>query len=175
MKDIFLDPIKLLPNCKILGLSLIGSRVYGTFNDESDYDFISITDMKPDLIFGDKVNIINYNMESFQKALNEQSVIAYEACCSPNKYIWPNIKTKVTKNILKSAEERSNSDWKKAINTDDTKKAFHSIRVLMFAEQLYKLGKITDFSAANIFYDNIVYDLEEIRQHILQSHPYKSG
>ena len=141
----------------------VGSRVYGTAGPNSDHDYLVVLadpGQKQDLLFAEQINVVVHGVKTFEAALADGGVFAYEAVFAPAEHVIkpsrPPFPVKVDKKKLaESACARSKSDFEKAKKTFEDepeaakKKLFHSLRVPMFALQLARSGKITDFAAAN--------------------------
>jgi hypothetical protein len=152
-----------------------GSRVYGTATEASDEDFVVVLarrDARQDLVFRDSVNIVLHGVDSFQKALADQSVFALECFFLPKEHRLKAPQQpfayKLDRNKLaESASSRSASDFKKAARTfaeeplPAKKKLFHALRVPMFALQIARSGKITDYGEATPLWREIQADESE--------------
>ena len=140
-----------------------GSRVYGTATATSDEDFVAVLarrDAKQDLVFGDNVNVVVHGLDSFREAIAGQSVFALECLFLPPEHRLldprPAFVFKLDRaKLAASATARSTSDFKKAARqlddepTASKKKLFHALRVPMFALQIARHGRITDYGQAN--------------------------
>jgi hypothetical protein len=106
------------------------------------------------------MNVVVHGMGTFQDALDDHSVFALECIFLPTEH---RIKAPVrpfgfaldrTK-LASSAGGRSASDFKKAARrfadepAPSKKKLFHALRVPMFALQVARGGRITDYGEAN--------------------------
>jgi len=105
------------------------------------------------------VNIVLKGLGRYREALAEQSVFALEAYFAPEEHRLKEGRPKLPyvvdgAKLAASATGRSEADWSKAakIFADEPaaakKKAFHALRVPMFAQQIATAGRIHDFSAA---------------------------
>lgn len=151
------------PASEVLALFRCGSRVYGTATATSDEDFVAVLarrDAKQDLVFGDDVNIVVHGLDSFHEALAGQSVFALECLfLAPEHRLVdprPAFPFKLDRaKLAASASARSTSDFKKAAKQFEEeqiaskKKLFHSLRVPMFALQIMRSARITDYGQAN--------------------------
>ena len=140
-----------------------GSRVYGTATAASDEDFVAVLarrDAKQDLVFRDGINVVVHGLDSFREAIAGQSVFALECLfLSPQHRLVdpkPPFSFKLDRaRLAASATARSTSDFKKAAKQfeEETlaskKKLFHALRVPMFALQIARSGRITDYGQAN--------------------------
>lgn len=141
----------------------VGSRVYGTTHPGSDEDFLVVLarrDARQDLLFFPGLNVILHGVDSFQRALEESSVMALEAhfAPAPHRLLEPRPPFSFRldrKRAMASARERARSDFAKARKTFEDepeaarKKVFHALRVAMFARQIAQHGKILRFDEAS--------------------------
>jgi hypothetical protein len=139
-----------------------GSRVYGTASPTSDEDFVAVLarpGAKQDLVFGKDVNVVVHGMGTFQAALDDHSVFALECLFLPPEHRLkapprPFSFTLDRIRLAASAGARSEADFKKAGKRFDDepdaskKKLFHALRVPMFALQVAREGRITDYGEA---------------------------
>ncbi len=160
------------PDSAVRGAFRVGSRVYGTAGPTSDHDYLVIVekvDQKQDLLFGPNINVIVHGAGSFAAALNDGSVLAFEAHFAPAahrlKEPRPPFLPKLNPEKLgASAESRSTSDFEKAKKwfkeelEPSKKKLFHSLRVPLFALQLMRTNRLTNFDAANDYFEDIMSD-----------------
>jgi hypothetical protein len=151
------------PASEVHALFRCGSRVYGTATATSDEDFVAILarrDARQDLVFGDDVNIVVHGLDSFRDAVAEQSVFALECLflAPEHRLVDPRPAFPFTLDRAKlaaSAGARSSSDFKKAAKQFEDeplaskKKLFHALRVPMFALQIMRSARITDYGQAN--------------------------
>ena len=140
-----------------------GSRVYGTAHASSDEDFVAVLarrDARQDLVFRDRVNVITHGLDSFREAIAGQSVFALECLFLPTEHRIkdpdPAFTYKLDRSKLAaSAMSRSSSDFAKGKKRfveeplSSKKKLFHALRVPMFALQIARSGRITDYGQAN--------------------------
>ncbi|MDI1479516.1 hypothetical protein [Polyangium sp. y55x31] len=160
-----------VPHAEIRAAYRVGSRVYGTAGPASDEDFLVVLGkpgQRQDLAFAPGLNIVIHGVATFEDALSDQSVFALECQFAPLAHVLvaprpPFRYTLDRKKLASSAIGRSTADWQKAKKRfvdepgPSRKKAFHALRVPVFALQVAKTGKITDYAAANHF-------LAELRQ-----------
>jgi hypothetical protein len=151
------------PASEVHALFRCGSRVYGTATATSDEDFVAVLarrDAKQDLVFGDDVNIVVHGLDSFHDALAGQSVFALECqFLAPEHRLVdprPAFPFKLDRaKLAASASARSTSDFKKAAKQFEDeplaskKKLYHSLRVPMFALQIMRSSRISDYGQAN--------------------------
>lgn len=157
------------PDSAVRAAFRVGSRVYGTAGPGSDHDYLVVMAdpaQKQDLLFGEQINIVLHGAKTFQAALDEPSVFAFEGLFTPPEHCLkaprPPFSFKLDKKRLaESAISRSTSDYEKARKRfgdepgPSRKKLFHSLRVPLFARQLARTGKITNFAEANDHYIEI--------------------
>lgn len=153
----------------------VGSRVYGTAGPGSDHDYLVVlerVDQRQDLLFGKDMNVIVHGVRSFQTALDEASVIAFEALFAPPRHRLKEPRTAFSfrldrRRLAASATARSTSDYEKAKKRfaeevePSKKKLFHAVRVPLFALELARSGKIEDYGAANGYFEDILSDPSE--------------
>jgi len=153
---------------RIFNIFLFGSRVYGTSNSKSDWDVIMIannsvnsTELRKGLF-----NIHVYTPTKFQEDLDWHRINNLECIYAPD---WAKLKEdkKFTfkfdvKKLRHATSHISSNSWvkcSKKIQFDEyhigVKSLFHSIRIPMFATQIVKDGRITDFGCANWIWDEI--------------------
>ncbi|MDI3281786.1 nucleotidyltransferase domain-containing protein [Polyangium sp. 15x6] len=154
-----------VPRAEIRAAYRVGSRVYGTAGPGSDEDFLVVLGkpgQRQDLAFAPGLNIVIHGVATFEGALEDQSVFALECQFAPSAHVHvaprpPFRYTLDRKKLASSAIGRSTADWQKAKKrfvdepSPSRKKAFHALRVPVFALQVAKTGKITDYAAANHF------------------------
>lgn len=147
----------------------VGSRVYGTARPDADEDFVAVLakpGQKQDLAFGPLVNVVIHGLETFQQALNDQSVFALECYFAPKAHVLKAPKRAFQykldkKKLALSALHRSQADWDKGMKRfmdepgASKKKLFHALRVAVFAREVLRTGKISDFQAANGYWREI--------------------
>lgn len=146
-----------------------GSQVYGTANHQSDNDFVVILSnrkAKQDLIFKDQVDVIVHGIDSFNESLSKHNLFALECLFLPKQFCLkeprPVFDFKLNREkLIDSVTAKSLADFLKAKNQfednleSSKKKLFHSIRLLMFAIQILKYGKINDYTQANHYWTEI--------------------
>lgn len=163
---------------KVRNVYLYGSRIYGTAREGSDYDIIMIAghllehEEKRATVNGVLLNIHIITPDKFLADLKMHNIMNLECLFAPD---WARLQEKVVlpveiniKKLIKNNLAQSYSSWqggKMKIQKYDfhrgLKSIFHSIRMLMFANQIAEHGKIVDFSVANHLYSEIV-DCDEI-------------
>lgn len=145
-----------------------GSRVYGTATPQSDEDFVIVgpgAKMDVDLLFLPNINAGVRSRPSFQKALDDASMMALECHFAPPEHVLrapsPPFSFKLRRDRVRdSALDRARADLKTAEKRFDAdpesgrRKLYHAIRVLLFARQVVTHGRIVDFGeAAPVFED----------------------
>ena len=163
---------------KVRNVYLYGSRVYGTAREGSDYDIIMIAshllahEEKRATVNGVLLNIHIITPDKFLADLKMHNIMNLECLFAPE---WAILQEKLNlpveinvKKLIKNNLAQSYSSWqggKMKIQKYDfhrgLKSIFHSLRMIMFANQIAEDGKIVDFSVANHLYSEIV-DCDEI-------------
>ena len=163
---------------KVRNVYLYGSRIYGTAREGSDYDVIMIAghllahEEKRATVNGVLLNIHIITPDKFLADLKMHNIMNLECLFAPD---WARLQEKVVlpteiniKKLIKNNLAQSYASWqggKMKIEKYDfhrgLKSIFHSLRMLLFAIQIAKHGKITDFSEANYLYSEII-DSDEI-------------
>jgi hypothetical protein len=150
------------PAGDLRGLVRIGSRVYGTAGPDSDEDFFAVLrdpDAKQDLLFGPGRNVVVHGARAFEASLADQSVFALECLYAPAEHrlveFSPPFRHKPDRRALvASATAKAKSDFDKAKRLYEAepgpskKKLFHALRVLTFAAQIARHGRVVDFREA---------------------------
>lgn len=164
-----------------------GSRVYGTEQPHSDWDYILISDQENvgEMIQG-IVNVTCMTPSHFQKMLDQHHVSALECLFLAEKFVVkaPELPWDFNLDLVKlrhSFSEKSSQsfvkakkkfispyDWAKEERERGKKSLFHSFRILTFGIQIAANKKITDYSAANHIFEEIMTnpanDWEDYRQ-----------
>lgn len=167
--------MKIIENMKssidVLNIYEYGSRVYGTANENSDYDFVVV--VKDEVYTTDHYSKENYEFNIYSKSqwikmAEENDVIFCECFFLPNKIkeeFVPEFKVDVPKLRASFSHVASNSfvKCKKKLTVEKDyvpyigkKSLWHSFRILMFGIQILSKGKIYDYSEANYLYKEIV-------------------
>jgi len=166
-----------LPEWKILNVYMYGSRVYGTYNYDSDYDFLVLANSlnREREIKRGKYNIHIHTPDKFQDDLWKCQMVNLECIFAPTfarlqetieyKKAFGVDPIKFKKSILK----QSHNSWMKSkmkFREMDIERAiksiFHSMRILLFGLQVMSEGKIYDFSEANDYWQEIS-DIDEYK------------
>jgi len=153
---------------KLLNTYVYGSYVYGTFNKDSDIDYIFVVEnQKKDefLLSSNKCNVISCSLNYFQEQLNNHSVSAVECFFLPEKFKVElyNFSFLLDKTKLrKSFSKKASNSWVKAKKKIDIhneyyigmKSLFHSLRILVFGIQIANENKI-NYKIANGYWNKI--------------------
>jgi len=156
----------------LMNLYPYGSRVYGTDNEKSDYDFIAVYNRVEDKneFKGELIHVTAYSVAEFLKQIKQHEISVLECWSLPDNQVpINNIDFKFELNLpalRRSISAQASHCFVKAkkkltIEKDldiyvGKKSLFHSFRTILFGIQIAEQGKIVDFSAANAFYDAIV-------------------
>ena len=155
---------------RVLNVYLFGSRVYGNYNPNSDWDVIMIanTPVESREIRNGLFNIHVYTPDKFRSDLEWHRINNLECIYAPDfAKLKEDIKFddfRINKNKLRhSLSYTSSNSWvkshKKLVVEKEynigIKSLFHSIRIPMFGTQIAESGRITDFSCANFIWDKI--------------------
>ena len=157
----------------ILCAYLHGSRVYGTASENSDTDYILVVKNNPygtDTISEGNTDYNLYTEEEWQKMAQEGHVDYYECIFLPPEYkyketIPPKLPVKKS-DVRRVFSQTASNSWvkcKKKLTVEKDfapyiakKSLWHSFRLLTFGCQIMKDGKITDYTAANQWYKEMV-------------------
>lgn len=150
-----------------------GSVIYGTANANSDEDYIVVLDHynKPyENFLKDNVNIQIYTATEFSKKLYRNEFPFIETLFYKDEFILqkeinilpPLINSAIKDSALKQAFEDFDRAKKNIISLQKDKyfvrkNLFHAFRKLKFALILIENGNISDFTAANNYY-NMIFD-----------------
>ena len=157
---------------RVFNVYLFGSRVYGTSNEQSDWDVIVVANnsVESTEIRNGLFNIHVYTPDKFKSDLDWHRPNNLECIFAPE---WAKLKEtidykskfKLDKSKLRHAfSHTSSNSWvkaKKKLNLHDEyligiKSLFHSIRIPMFGYQIATSGKIIDYSCANHIWDRLI-------------------
>lgn len=145
---------------------LYGSRCYGTYSDNSDYDITVI--IYDDIDYSEHI-IGNYNFhiqskKYFENRLQENDIQAFENVLYPNKILEKeSFDIRINDSLFrKNVSSICSNSWvkaKKKILQGDIlvgqKSLFHSIRIPMYAIQIKNTGNIYDWEVANDYWEDI--------------------
>lgn len=156
----------LISNDNVLNIYQFGSRVYGSHNPNSDWDYIVVSKLYFD---PEDINIHVFTEAQYQLALNRCDIQALECqYCDDEFKLKETIKFKFK--VVKSELRRSistivSNSWvkgkKKLIVTGDydqhlaLKSIFHSVRILDFGIQIATDDRIVNFCSMNYFYADL--------------------
>lgn len=189
MKDeilkILKEEFKIHP-LRVHNIYLYGSRCYGTYNENSDYDFIVVANNSVENLectHGD----FNFHIQTptyFQSRLDWNDPKDFECL------LWsednPILEKKefnmevVKPKLRHSVSHISSNSWvkgRKKIEQGDfyigQKSVFHSLRIPMYGIQILKDGEITDWECANKYWEDIqtITDWEEMKD---KYHPIRN-
>lgn len=175
-----------LKNDDIFNIYQYGSRVYGTFDKNSDWDFIIVANQVEDKIDSvvnesGTINATIYSIKGFMNALNNHDISVLECFFLPKRFIvQEDIKFTLNLNsvsLRQSISEKASHSWckakKKFLVEEDydyvvaRKSFFHSLRIIMFGIQLAKDGHLFDYQKANHIWYEIIRT--EADWHILKA------
>lgn len=158
---------KLHPS-RVKAIYIFGSRVYGTADNSSDWDFrvIANTSLTNQEVKSGNFNIHIQTPDQFQKLLDDHHPGALECYFAPDKFkILDNHEFNfnlIIPRLRHSFSHTSSNSWvkcKKKLNQGDyhigVKSLFHSLRIPLFGQQIAKKGYIYDFTSANYIWDKI--------------------
>lgn len=155
---------------RIFNIYLFGSRVYGTYNKNSDWDVIMIANnsVESTEIRNGLYNIHVYTPDKFKKDLEWHRINNLECIYAPE---WAKLLEKIDYSHFKiepnklrhSISHISSNSWVKSrkkltVSYDyyiGIKSIFHSLRIPMFGIQMVQHGEILDFSCANEIWNKI--------------------
>lgn len=156
----------------VLNIYQFGSRVYGSDNKDSDYDYIIIA---KEYFDSKDINIHVHTVQNFQRLLNNHDIQALECLFLSPKFIlkdtllheydlmWELDKAKLRTSISTISSNSFVKAKKKLIVQGDydvnlaIKSLFHSLRILDFGIQIATHNRIIDYSSKN-------YILEDLRK-----------
>lgn len=160
---------------EILNIYSYGSRVYGTYSEHSDYDYIIVIKgtkgIKSDYNLG-RSDYHFYDEKSFQDAINNHEINVLECLSlkyhnnqifSENKEFDYIIDLQKLRHSISKTSSNSFVKAKKKLTIEkdydlyiSKKSLFHSLRILIFGIQLAKYGKIINYTEANKYYEDIM-------------------
>jgi len=158
---------------KVRNIYVYGSRVYGTNRPDSDTDImVTACTMDAHKEFNNgKYNVHIVTPDIFEDRLRRHEMQQLECIFAPSKaIIQENVDYRSSfelgRNRLKKMSlSQSAHSWYQAkmrIKDGDiergAKSLFHSLRILVFAEQILTEGCIVDFSEANMWHEEIMED-----------------
>lgn len=155
---------------KAISLYLYGSRVYGTHDEKSDYDYLMVSGVlqEPFIQFKhDDLNVTVFSLDEWVKRLQEHEISALECLYLPKEMILKNnadfnvtIDSQVLRRAVSAKASNSFVKAKKKFTVENDiyvgkKSLFHALRIPMFGEQLAKHGRIVDYTVANHYWNQI--------------------
>jgi len=182
------DVIKIsgLHPSRVFNVTIFGSRVYGNYDSASDWDIIIVANNSVEAIelketvqdeysYNLNSRFIRYNIhiytpDRFQKDLDWHRMNNLECIFAPD---WAKLKEDKKyefnldlKKLRHASSHISSNSWikcKKKLLIDDQyrtaiKSFYHSIRIPMFATQIARSGRITDFTTANFIWRRLMFD-----------------
>ena len=168
-KDIILkllkDELRIHP-LRVKNIYLFGSRCYGNFSDNSDYDIIVISNNSVENI---EHNIGDYNIhiqteDYFKSKLDWNDIKSIECLLWENKIMETvkfdlNIdKNKIRHSILHTSSRSWYKSKKKIENGEHyigQKSLYHCLRILMFGIQIAEKGNIYKWDECNKYWEDI--------------------
>lgn len=158
---------------RIFNVYIFGSRIYGTYDNKSDWDIIMVANnsVESTEVRNGLYNIHIYTPDKFKADLEWHRINNLECIYAPE---WAKLKEDINytlkvdnKKIRHAISHISSNSWvkcKKKLNVANeykigVKSLFHSIRIPMFGTQIMKYGEIKDFTCAN----NIWYEIRNKR------------
>lgn len=164
---------------RVKNIYIFGSRIYGTYNEQSDIDIYMIanTSLSSIEIKHEKYNIHIDAPNEFFKKIKDHHPGTLECLLAPAEFkIIENLPVELSLDIKKikhSFIHSSDITWKRAImrykggdSYSGAKKIFHSLRILDFAYQIINYGVIHDFSSMNYVCNELMgklaWDVKEI-------------
>jgi predicted nucleotidyltransferase len=152
---------------KILNVYIFGSQIYGTRSEKSDIDILIISDISyhEKEIERNNLNIHITSYNRFLDALENHHFGSIECAMSPmilkeDKKINFELNSKKLRHSVSWISSNSWVKCKKKLQQGDynidIKSLFHSIRILLFAIQIMKYGKIVDFKEANYIWYKLI-------------------
>lgn len=157
---------------KVFNIYIFGSRVYGNYKLNSDWDIIMVANnsVESTEIRRGLFNIHVYVPDKFKKDLDWHRINNLECIYAPN---WAVLKEDIdyrkdfkinSKKIRHSISHTSSNSWvkckKKLLVANEynvgIKSLFHSIRIPMFGKQIMESNQINDFTCANWVWSKIL-------------------
>lgn len=140
---------------EIIDIILVGSRLYNTYTDSSDYDYIVITNKNYNGLSINKSNknINIFSKESYENCLKEQKMLILESFFADRSFKFKNynnFKYDLNEELLKENTRKNTIETlKKAVKSENynlaKKRFFHAIRINSYKEQILNSGKIHNF------------------------------
>jgi predicted nucleotidyltransferase len=145
-----------------------GSQIYGTADAASDSDYMAVFPAnngphRVELVFA-KLDIQTYNLADLETLLTQSQINALEAYFVPGSllplYTTFSLNLPALRHSLAQKASHSFVKAKKKITVEKDyrtgyKSLFHSLRILTFGIELAQTGALTNFCAANAYWDEI--------------------
>lgn len=153
-----------------------GSRVYGNYTKDSDWDFIFIVKEKTNDQFSDNlININFFDVDGHKTRILNHEISALETLFLPKDFILKeDLKFDFKLNLSslrKSLSKKSSNSWVKAkkkltVEKDydlnvGRKSMWHSFRIINFGIQLATKGIIYNYGSMNPLYWEIIYNYSD--------------
>jgi predicted nucleotidyltransferase len=158
---------------KAMGIYLYGSRVYGTYDADSDYDVVVVSDIEEPVVQFKwfKLNCTVYSIDEFEKTLQAHEIGALECIFLPDEFKYKHyydgfIRFELdTYKLRHSISAKASNSFVKAkkkftiVEDKDIyvgkKSLFHSLRIPIFGKQIAEHRRIVDYTAANHYWPTI--------------------
>lgn len=159
-----------LHHSRIFNVTIFGSRIYGTFNKNSDWDVVVVANNSVEAleIKADKLNIHIYTPDRYTNDLQWHRINNLECNFAPS---WAKLKQNIGfedfqidikklrhsichashKSLVKGRKKLEMNDYQSGI-----KSFFHSVRILMFGQQIVDFGRIIDYECANFIWNRLL-------------------
>ena len=158
-----------LSDREVIAAYMYGSRVYGNHGEDSDWDFIVVSDCKRDQFSDNLINVNFYSMEAHMTRLKSHEPSAMECMFLPAKFRLKEAKplsVPIRPEVLRSAfSAKASNSWVKAkkkltVEMDydrvGKKSLWHSIRIVDFGTQIATHGSIVDYASCNGMYGEVM-------------------
>ncbi len=149
----------------IVGRFLFGSHIYGVANLESDKDYIVAIVAPEGTMYNTKDfegnDYVCYSYADFKNAIRAHKVQMLEIYFYYELFaIEFKLDLKLLRKEFSSVASNSYVKCKKKIADGEVyiglKSLYHSLRILTYAIQIAKHGRIVDFDVANVYYKQIM-------------------
>ena len=159
----------------VLDIILFGSRIYGTFSDDSDYDLLVVLEDSSGLVNNQKIGDMDITfvlLEELKQNVREHSLPRLELLWSPIQSLFQNklcliqyfsldfllLKKAVITISNKCMHYAKILFTKNKESQKGKKNIFHALRYIKFGEQIVWYGKIIDYKVANHYFVMLVND-----------------
>lgn len=146
-----------------------GSRVYGTYDEKSDHDFIVIVPDGHTVVNGTELRDGDYNIHVYHKKDWQDQLNLHKINTLECHYLCPFLSEKhfdfkLDKTLLRNElSQKSNHSFVKAKKKIEVEKdyyvgwksLFHSLRILTFGIQIASEGNIYNYASANGYWRDI--------------------